>query len=253
MTTGLTHVIACPHCGGVALRRTVDDDVESPATIWTDGKRECPAALPGSPDFARCVHCQGFFWPIEAPIMCECDALWPEPLSAPPREQRETEMVVDFKERGVVRRTTLGDLGSVLPPDWFMARYVQLPSAKDYRDALVSETGGSIYAEVYLRTQLWWSINDMLRGRRRQIPAEYAHEHARNLRILAQLIIEDSGEEQVTKAELHRELGELDHALRLLKNVPAPVAEAAGRIKRLALEGSSRVEILFGPNRAIKP
>ena len=243
MATGLTQVIACPHCESVAVNASVLTEESAFHTIWTDGKTENAVPIPRSPSFVRCAHCRGFFWPQESHVKCRIDV--------PPDH---SEVVIEFTDRGTIRKAEIGELESILPPEWIHADCLRFPTAADYQDALAETARRTVYAEVFLRTQWWWSVNDAVRGTTdSESPALCSHDHALNLERLMDSLPGDSGNERITKAEIHRELGELDEAVALLTRVPSEVAESARRIRRLALEGSTRVEVLYGPDRGIRP
>jgi len=63
-------IIACPHCGLLAKKKTLYSGNTFGATIWSDGKRIAPM-LPEFPAFVFCNGCWKLYWVKEAKEICE--------------------------------------------------------------------------------------------------------------------------------------------------------------------------------------
>lgn len=233
MATGRTRIIACPHCDSVALDCSVDPNRSALPTIWTDGKAEDSTRSPDSPELVRCAHCSEFYWQSDAEPKCEIDVL-------------PTQIVINFAGERSSMTADTAELETILPAEWLNADHLRQPTVEDWQDALAEYSGQNDFKEMFLRTRYWWCVNDTVRGKPESDSAVfYRHDHYMNLCRLMRLLPGDSGEERITKAEIHRELGELNLAVDLLTNVPPLVTEAARRIRRLAMEGSTRVEVVI--------
>lgn len=65
MLPGPTIIIACPHCGQYAKKKTLISGNTFGAELWSDGKQIAPM-LPEFPSLVRCKKCKLFYWVEDA-------------------------------------------------------------------------------------------------------------------------------------------------------------------------------------------
>jgi len=138
--------------------------------------------LPDQPQFTVCDSCQNFFWVKDA-------------------KSNENMM----EKQGEVY---LPDIRWLEQEEWIQAISLGL-----YRNE--SE-------EIYLRTHLWWMLNNKYRVMDRIKPNSEPfekHLYTENLHALLRLKQSEEAPDLLLLAEIHRELGYFDEALDLLKKV----------------------------------
>lgn len=138
--------------------------------------------LPDQPQFTVCDSCQNFFW------------------------------VKDAKSNEDMTENI--DLGNI--PD------IRWPSQEEWIRAISQHMYSNESDEIYLRTHLWWMLNNKYRIMDRIKPnSEPFEEHlyTENLHALLRLKQSEEAPDRLLLAEIHRELGYFDEALDLLKKV----------------------------------
>lgn len=122
---------------------------------------------------------------------------------------------------------------------WTDLPYAETPTEDDYFEALESGIAGTDEKMRHIRTRLWWAGNDPIReSGMGTLPPP----HIRNLASLALLLAEDDPQQRLMKAELFRELGFFDDALRLLEwEFPEELHEASAYLAGLAGRKDLRV------------
>lgn len=140
-----------------------------------------------------------------------------------------------------------------IPEGWETAQEADTASCEDVVYVLGNSTGVSPERRLWLRTHIWWELNDRYRIREDGTPIPNvphwpeADERANMEAILGLL---DVGEmtpgDRVQKGEVLRLLGRFDEAVAVLKAVPADGHNEvrAVRIGRLAKRKDSQVRLL---------
>lgn len=113
------------------------------------------------------------------------------------------------------------DCVEVAEEDWEEeSKYPDIPYAEDVGiPDLEEELAHELFSsdrEIYIRTQLWWSWNDCVRGggQRGQMPDGFEA----NLRRLIELLNKEDDDSRLMAVEGLRELGEHDKAGELMKH-----------------------------------
>lgn len=179
MTPGPTLIKECPHCKGHFKEATIASGNTFGARFWTDGKMEADM-LPSVDWMIACPNCLRAVWMDSA-----------EEIGSIENPFRESEG--DYKG---------GD----------RLEYGITPSAESYLAAL-RDTEISVEQQTYIRFMLWHQWNDLRRDGSNGALKPY---EITNLEALLELLDESDLDGLVTKAEINRELGRFDEAVRLL-------------------------------------
>ncbi|MCK5070407.1 MAG: hypothetical protein KAR01_07685, partial [Desulfocapsa sp.] len=127
--------------------------------------------LPNYPEIVRCSKCDAFIW------------------------------VKDAKKIGVydIFNKTRDDK---IPEEWKKAKFVIRPDISDFEKAIEQKQGTSKEREKYLRTQLWWHLNDSVRTGERStiLPPEQEDLFIENLNQLSLLLEESDSSGQIMRA-----------------------------------------------------
>lgn len=197
MTPGPTIIRQCGACGQQLAQHTINSGNTFVARLWTDGKREAPM-LPAQPLLVKCPHCQTLVWIDE---LAEVGDI--EPWAAETSED------------------------SSYPN----ARAPTIPTFDDYLAYLRAQSPDHDQAR-YLRIQAWHAGNDPRREQQTETPL-YDSE-IENLKALIQLLDEADETDRLMKAEALRQLGEFEHAQRLLAGAfAAELTQAVTLISQL--------------------
>ena len=111
----------------------------------------------------------------------------------------------------------------------------------DFWIALRAGAASTREQQLYTRVRLWWVGNDQFR--RASSSAAHTPLQRSNMEALFADLLETSEEERLAKAELARELGRMEEAVRLLQG-PASAAHNryAARLSELTQQGRTQVE-----------
>jgi hypothetical protein len=195
MMPGPDQIVACPHCKGLAKHFTLASGNTFGARSWTDGKRIAPM-LPQPPAVVKCRHCGECYWLADA-----------ERIGRVPAWGRRSEGV---------------------DPAWAAAQSVEEPTEEGYYAALKKGLAKTEQQERNLRVLAWWRRNDAHRhaaeGSAQAAPSSACRA---NLEALAGLL-EGGESDRLMRAEVLRELGEFERALRALDGVASKEALDGG-------------------------
>jgi len=98
--------------------------------------------------------------------------------------------------------------------------YVRWPELDEWVSALEYRIFRGEEEEIYIRTHIWWILNnkfrveDRIKPRNEEFPAKLYEE---NLIALLRLRMSETNPDPILLAEIHRELGFFDKALELLE------------------------------------
>jgi len=173
-----SEVIECPTCGKLYTRTVVLSGDTYGATFWTDGKTEAPM-LPSVPEMTKCDQCSTMFWVEEAH-----------------RPQEENRKRISHHDR--IRHLT----------------------TTECLDAIRNGKARTDDEETYLRILAWRGRNDAFRRTSvRQVTAtldgDTPEMQLNMIKLLSLLNMQDS-KHRLMKAEILRETGSFDDALKLL-------------------------------------
>lgn len=182
MILGDIIIIACPHCYALMYYRSLLSGNTMGARHWTDGKVVAPM-LPRLPDFVACCGCGRPYWRNDAAIV----------TSNLPGQLRESDL-----ERLNVSVT-------------------EEPTESGYLEAIAEGTARTRDEERALRLWALWKRNDNVRYCAGEPDLSLARKATQNLETLAELFDENGPPvEKLLKAEMLRELGRFEEALRIL-------------------------------------
>lgn len=188
MLPGPIIIFTCPKCNAPMRRGSLQSGNACLAKYWTDGKREAPM-LPEFPSVTKCKACKNFFW----------------------IEDTKTIGAIPYFHRNKPD----------YPDDWRNAPRIDELTIDEYNEAANLGIGNTIYREIHLRLRLWWLINDIGRGKKiTRLTNKLKALKKENLEKLGALLDERKTEQKIMKAEIYRELGHFNTALKLLKTIP---------------------------------
>ncbi len=190
-------IIECPHCSVEALKSGFASGNTFGAIFWSDGKMEAPM-LPEFPEVVKCSFCKNFYW------------------------------VDSAKELGTI------DFDSKLTPG---LSYIDFLDLDEYIELLESGKIKGKRKERYVRTQLWWAFNDMIRYKEATLLPEYISLFNENLALLRSLLNMEKDEDRLMTSEIYRESGEFEAAIDILEDDwPKDLKRLAGQILNKATE-----------------
>lgn len=210
MLPGPDKVIECPKCKGLARVFTLVSGNTMDARRWTDGKVIAPM-LPRPPAITRCRDCGYYYWLSDAKEVGEL------PLWGPEAENS--------------------------PSTWKKAKPVRKLSESEYLEAIRIGAASTREQQLHLRICAWWASNDPLRSQekhavpRTQTAPPRSVEAIMNLEHLLGLLDIGDPDQRLMKAEVLRELGRHDDAIRLLEfDLPSDYESVVALIRNLAQE-----------------
>ncbi len=213
MIIGPDEVIACPRCRELARYQSLVSGNTFGAICFSDGKQIAPM-LPRLPAVVNCGQCCKCYWIKDALVV------------------------------GTVEGPT-----DEIDPKWTQAPMVEEPTAEQYYQAIGDGLAQNIMEERRLRILAWWRDNDFDRGGEAAEDIERRPPHSmrkKNLEALIRLASTDTDDEKLLKAEMHRELGDLESAKQLLEQVEASeLAYAVKEIRKLCENGETKVWLLL--------
>ena len=227
MTTFSKILVICPHCKCIMYEYELMSYTIHKATYFSDGKNESDSfVLPGH-RIGICHNCKLPFWKEDA--RCELDAY-------------------DEKYSNVPEVKDLFDLESLSAENYHVGKI------EFFQEIIDNGFSNTVDRTIYLREQLWWAINDLVRNSikpcqlfkfrklsfgqwknlaqsRRQSQKEFKKFNPLfldNLSKLAILLLKNSNEDQLFLAEVYREQGKFRLANSTLKSL----AEKSGKTYR---------------------
>lgn len=232
-------VIACPHCGYLALKKRLASFSTGDLIRWSDGRVD---SWFGQPSFTRCSACQGVYWVEDAKCVGE--------MPRPDRYGMEKRPGWFARLFGRRQASNMGE--EPIPDEWLWAQPIDSPDI----DAIVIgiETMGDDEPRVRkqrLRRLLWWKLNDRYRSDRRS-PHSVSmaiidrHEQDNLLRLLE--LSSDEGQPTVETVELLRELGRFDEARSALETLAPNSSSIHTVLATKIAERSCRVCVVQEPS-----
>jgi hypothetical protein len=231
----------CPACAGYFTRSVLTslhfyDDVPE----WSDGMNGQWWAGMGAP-VGRCPACSKVVWVDDAtavmPAPCK-----PCPIGAVARLWYR--VTGDSKGRLRDERDWIALPREIKEAD----RIDGLRSARDLLDALAALLPDAWDREIYVRRRLWWATNDHIRffkdgSRVVEVPVAAEVDRRENMLRMIEMH-EAAGSGLAERAELLRQLGQFDDAIRLLTSGTPEIkaSDNAARMLRWAKAGDDRVK-----------
>jgi len=134
MTTFHQIAVKCPHCGLLMSDYELMSYTVHKSTTYSDGL--CDNGISKIKDIGICVNCNGTFWREDAKLTEELD--W--------KAMEELDNSLDMMD---------------LP--WKFDDDRQEKQILFYKELLENGFADNEWKETYLRTRLWWSVNDLVR------------------------------------------------------------------------------------------
>jgi hypothetical protein len=187
---GPTYIKKCPECSELIRQESFSSGNTCRATVWSDGRVDAPM-MPCSPWLSLCPHCTAPLWvpDIEKVDMIPWNCFPVTPDQIVPNKRTYDHECYPSAKLGL----------------W--------PSFNDYLTELRVGTHDT-KRETYLRRQAWWAGNNPRRGS--DNPEPLSDQERANLQSFARFIPTGGGYGRILRAELRRELGDFNAALRLL-------------------------------------
>lgn len=238
-------VHACPGCDAFFLRRRLRSANFYGTQDWSDAK---PTMSWRQEPLVRCKACAALFWlddiepvgimPQMPRAMSRFTRAWLRWRGDPEGQLRDQEEWSEAME------------------SWGRAQYIGSVSFDDVEYVLARSKGVTREQLLWLRSRIWWGLNDRYRTRSDGSPLPnvptwpLALEHT-NMEVILNML--RGGEvtpwSMIQQGELLRLLGRFDEAVTVLKEVPADgYSEVrAVKIERLARDGDRQVRMLSTP------
>ena len=176
-------VIKCPACKQYFRNKSAIYWFDEVGTYWSDGYRSNDITHI-IPQITRCDECFAFFWI--------------SPVTSPPYQHS--------KRAGMALKPL--DLSGEIK-----YQHLRKLTPDEYAEVLALKIFNSPEEEKYIRTHLWWSINEPQRTTNpEEISPDLQALFEENLESLIYKTIPGSPDEIMTLAEMYRELGQFSEA-----------------------------------------
>jgi|MTBAKSStandDraft_2_1061841.scaffolds.fasta_scaffold35595_2 hypothetical protein len=184
--------IECPRCNNIIRELSWSSWNTFGETVhWSDGKAES-LMVPLFVKLASCRECEELFWLDEAKTVGEEVSIedymeWGEEYVSSKFNTIE-EYTKEYKKEYEKARLKK-ELEQ--PKEWRNARAIKYAGIEDYNKALEQGLGDSDGKEMYLRLQLWWALNDLIRYENKKHPElfrQYEKVFQNNLEALDKLL-----------------------------------------------------------------
>jgi len=232
MTTFHSIILDCPHCSTLMNDYELMSYTVHNSISWSDGK--CDSGAPDNHQIKICAVCHLPFWKADA-------ALPDDP---------------DWDTEGLYGPLNIHDL------PWRFDDNRQEMQIKFYNDLIEDSFADEDDKEIYLRTRLWWSINDIIRSLPNwtnarnwgQLSEIKNHRHKslklfgkyktlldKNLNRLMFLCIKKGDVDLIHLAEMYREKGDFGKAIEILLQFEGKRGKAYRKMKRKIRQKSIKV------------
>ena len=211
MTTFDLITLKCPHCGILMSAYELMSYTVHRAETWSDGKTEF--GVPEMHLIGICPECSKVFWRDDARIERE----------EPGQQEEELPSVMDIHDL-----------------DWRLDDDRDIKRVAFYQDLLDKGFTDTDEKEFYVRTRIWWSVNDLVRhlatwrsarnlrqlkaivshrAKTRKLFARYAEIYRKNLDRLLFIYIKTADVDLLYLANMYREQGNFRKAADILAKV----------------------------------
>lgn len=212
MLPGPTIYRECSHCKKPFTQWSLTSGNTFGAVHWSDGKMDADM-MPIYPEIVRCPECAELLWIEDTEIVGSCDF---------------------FEGENLHEDSPLKD-----------AKSAQKLDMLGFQEAIESEAGSTVEREKYLRIQLWWSMNDLIRYEEKDEKQFFGiADMFKQNGLRLSLLLEQDDDELIMKAELAREIGDFEGCLSILGKVSAELEDVCVQITQLAKEQERLVKSL---------
>ena len=220
MQPGPNEIVQCPSCGTFQRRRTLLSGNTLNAKYYSDGSRKAPM-LPSFPYFIKCPECSVFF-KLSSEVIVKKVPWAPEPDEWTMDIGAEV-WDTDLDDLEIVKHRKGKTAPKVKGAD---APFVKFLDVKEYWQAIEiglvnsGRKNSKTWKEdiLAMRILLWRTLNI-----RWQMDEEEKKIYDENCRAILDAIIDKLDDENlITRAEVHRNLGEFDECASLLDKIKEP-------------------------------
>ncbi|MFK5981855.1 MAG: hypothetical protein QM499_02990 [Flavobacteriaceae bacterium] len=190
MTTLKIQNIVCPHCQNKMYTIGVMSFIIRNSEVFSDGKIISDPPRPKEQNILICSNCYEAFWKEDA-------------ISED--ENSETQLGNLPEANGV------NDLFPRFESDY------KIKITNYYNELLLNGFAKTEKKEVYLRLELWRSLNDFVRYNNESIPSQFKVLFNSNLKRLLEVYKPLREEEKLLQIEMYRELGEFNKAFQFIE------------------------------------
>lgn len=190
MTTLRIQHIICPHCENKMYTIGVMSYTIRNSEVFSDGKVICNPPRPSEKNILICSECYEAFWKDDAQI-----------------DNEKPEYLLD----NLPEANSINDLFPGFDSDHKLKRITY------FFELLKKGFANTEKREVFLRIELWQSINDTVRYKKELIQNNLIDIFKNNLLRLVEIYKPRVENEKLLLVEMHRELGQFDKASELLK------------------------------------
>lgn len=215
-------IYQCPECKGYLTWPRLASFSFFIPTTWSDGDRPM-TSLFDMCSITCCPACSAILWSDELNEVAELPRE-PRPISRIARKLAQW----SGDKQGLLRAEREW---AELPEEWKFAKGGRPLEYADFQRALASLTGTDPGREIFLRRRLWWAHNHhMRRGSDGTLVADapIAPETERRTNMMRLIELYEAKADSIpARAELLRQLGQFDEAIRLLKSGAPEIRHSA--------------------------
>jgi hypothetical protein len=188
MIPGPIYIYKCPHCGNILRNDSLLSGNTFGAKRYSDGRIIAPM-LSENPDLTKCKQCHTFFWLSK---LIEIGS-------------------IDYSARK--ERTNISY-------EWRYAKNAEFLNISDYFKALAQGLAENKGEEIYIRKKIWWAYNDRIRNSENIFKSKNDEKRwADNVNKLLALLDKTNVNEQIMRAEIHRNLGNFEQCIEILQSI----------------------------------
>ena len=216
MIPGPTLIIACPECDFLMEKDTVTSGNTLGARYWSNGKVTAPM-LPDYPAITSCGGCHAFFWIQNAKVKKTI------PFGL---DGTIDELILNFDVKSFLKKRKKGDQllerekeKDSKPKEKKKEKDLGVKglTLKELNRAINEGLGNTKERELYLRKHLWWAVNDK---ENKNKDASIKKIKESNFIGMEVLLSQANPEDCIMKAEIKRQSGDFQEALKCLTDLP---------------------------------
>jgi hypothetical protein len=185
MILGDYSIYKCPNCNNLIVNESLASGNTFDAIYYSDGKIDAPNN-PEFPIFSICKKCDNLLWLYN---------------------MEEIDTCVDYLQNEEYKHAQLADFLTI----------------SEYEIALKIKAFSNTAEEIWIRKRMWWALNDRIRANEPIFKnnAENVLWES-NCEKYIELLDETDNKAKIIVAELHRNLGNFDNSLNILKTIKEP-------------------------------
>ena len=232
MMLGDPTIYSCPHCGKKMEGLNVISGNSFGAKYYSDGYASMPM-MPKTPTISKCPGCQNFFWLEDTKSKSSYESLIDKIYNNYNEEDPENDLdwfqedtTDETIEETLKKNKEKGDNQSLSPKQEKSDSREELPwiqflNPEELEQAIEQNAyENDKEKEMYLRRELWHSINHQKRDGKEMFATEkHRLFWEKNLLRIIELLNPEEMNDLCTLAEIQRNLGQFDQCLETLKQI----------------------------------